>query len=504
MIKILLLLAIDGSLALRLPKFKASQAPPSKDIQAVSNIPDQDVSTLSNIENQEMLQKLPKMINVMQSWNVVEDLKNAAKDHKVSSEVREKWKKAQMDMIEKTKFIREWRKDQGYFLFDQKFFEYFQKQLEEDPDFYTGFVYIPIPWHRVQELNHRIAAAEAAKKITDPSKTPEELKEAAVNEERRLFAETKDATLKVMLSLDPKLTYFTTMSQGHVGSLFKMDHAFRNVAWDKVLVFDSRGYDSTHANPESRKFPGQVFPRVPIPLLRKEDTFSLDNSETFARNISQKKLEVFFAGGCSGKGVRDHLGEDTEVPPGKLPNGKYEWEVHHCGKHDKLAVEEYEQHIKDSTWVITPVGAAPTAFMIYEALQAQSLCIIPYKKGGKGYNKDADEPWLWLPYHDIGVQWQHNLAELAWVEELPNLKTNIEKISDDDIRKRRDALKHVQPLFHADGVMQYILYMVKVADQSQQVLWDFGVDEGALGRSLDLVRLPTMKKTWTLTKDFEQ
>merc|ERR550514_1369970 len=101
----------------------------------------------------------------------------------------------------------------------------------------------------------------------------------------------------------------------------------------------------------------------------------------------------------------------------------------------------------------------PTAFMIYEALQAGSFAIIPY-----GYKKTLElgNPFVWLPYRDIGVKWQHGIAELFAPSDWEKIKTSIEDIDEESIQKRQSLLKHVQPLFFAEGLTAYILYMAKV------------------------------------------
>jgi len=175
------------------------------------------------------------------------------------------------------------------------------------------------------------------------------------------------------------------------------------------------------------------------------------------------------------------MGPGKAVSPGKLPNGTYNWEIHACD--DIVPQEQFRTSLQHSTWTITPTGSMPTSFMMYEALQAGSLNILPWYQPQRSTSK-----FIWLPYHDIGVQWQHGIAEIIEVAQLKSLKNTIEKIPEEDVAQRQKMLKHVQPLFFGEGVNAYIIYMVQVINEAQTIWKSFGFEESRVARTITMLQ----------------
>lgn len=394
-----------------------------------------------------------ELVNVMEVEDVLESLKSEYKRldaRKDASEVQ-RWRQAQAHMINQTAKIREWEKKRGTYLYDQHFFESFSKALKDD-DFFLGLVFIPIPWKRIVENGPR-GSLNGKKDKTG-------LKMA----------------LGVLKSLDPSFKYFTVMSQSHAGQVIEVGgEDFKSVPWHNILVFDSRGADRN-----------QIVPRIPIPLLYRNDAFSMQDANKL--KYEQKEKQVFFAGSCHGNNARNNI--TNIVPPSKLAGGRYKFEIHKCN--EKVPQKTYYDKLQRSRFVIAPPGSMPTAFMIYEALQAGSFAIIPYEEGKLGPNK----PFLWLPYHDIGVRWQHGVAELFAQDDWKKIKTSIEDIDEESVQKRQSLLKHVQPLFFAEGLTAYILYMAKVAHRTA-TLFQMQNYEEALGYAVNRVRTQSLAKVQT-------
>jgi len=281
---------------------------------------------------------------------------------------------------------------------------------------------------------------------------------------------------ELLMSLDPKFTYFTIMSQTHVGYVmhgdrgsFEAAEKFKHVKWNNILVFDSRGMDGDNVVAFAN------YSRIPIPLLHYSGSDSL-------QAMPQKAPLVFFAGSCRSNPVRMHIGE--QVPAGDGPSGKYYWDITECG----WFPASYESTLQNSTWVIAPSGTMPVSFQMYEALQAGCLPIVPWSEMGLqtiGNHIGDYDKFIWLPYRDIGVKWQHGIAELLPDSELGSLRENIENISMEDVVRRQRMLEHIRPLFFPSGLHEYITYMVHVVNEFKPVWKDLGSEESALGRSTE-------------------
>eukprot|EP00747_Dinoflagellata_sp_TGD_P212124 gnl/TRDRNA2_/TRDRNA2_85252_c0_seq1.p1 gnl/TRDRNA2_/TRDRNA2_85252_c0~~gnl/TRDRNA2_/TRDRNA2_85252_c0_seq1.p1 ORF type:complete len:283 (-),score=33.29 gnl/TRDRNA2_/TRDRNA2_85252_c0_seq1:96-827(-) len=202
------------------------------------------------------------------------------------------------------------------------------------------------------------------------------------------------------------------------------------------------------------------YPRVPIPLLYYHNVARDPKGKRRIRARSGKKEnKVFFRGRCAwGESkVRELIGEGKVLSPGKLPGGRVEWDVQACNKHI-MPRPEYVESMYNSTWVLAPTGSMPSSYRLYEGLQAGALGIVPYDEAA-----GLDEAFLWLPYRDIGLRWQHELVELFPMSKVDDIKKTIENITQESIRKRQLWLDKMESLFRADGLFAYILYMVRKA-----------------------------------------
>jgi len=394
-------------------------------------------------------QSLPTLIDVMKVSDVMQALHNAHLNASTSMLELEIWRNAQNAIIKSTAPIRNWRKKGSSPMHDEGFFDSFLNRMEDDPHFSTKSIFIPIPWKRIVEEGPRGQVGE--KSYWGLNKAYE-----------------------VLMSLNPKFTYFTVMSQSHVGQVITVGgDRFKAVKWNNILVFDTRGMDNSHFK----------YPRLPIPLLRRKDNIKISNS------WPQKQKQVFFAGSCHcfsdpslcSKLSRAQMGPGKVVSPGKLPNETYNWKIHACD--DIVPQEQFQTSLQHSTWTITPAGTMPTSFMMYEALQAGCLDILPWYKPQGSVDK-----FVWLPYHDIGVQWQHGIAEIIEVKQLKSLKNTIENISEEEVSQRQKMLRHVQPLFFAEGVNAYITYMVQLINEAQVIWRSFGLEETHLGRTVTMLQ----------------
>merc|ERR1719361_1241679 len=152
---------------------------------------------------------------------------------------------------------------------------------------------------------------------------------------------------------------------------------------------------------------------------------------------------------------------------------------------------KFKRHLQAATWTITPPGGFPVSFMMYEALQSGSLVIAPYypfnashyimTKPNYGIGDTSGGPFIWLPYRDIGLQWQSELAELVALEDLPMLQDKVEGLPREEVARRQAVLKRVQPLFRAEGLTAYILYYLSVARRVCLLTEAFGPDFSSLG-----------------------
>mmetsp|Transcript_146794 Transcript_146794/g.256089 ORF Transcript_146794/g.256089 Transcript_146794/m.256089 type:complete len:500 (-) Transcript_146794:156-1655(-) len=412
-------------------------------------------------------------VNVTKVDDVLSALDQAGVED-VDKQTITSWRLAQQDMLERAAPVLEWF--QNSTRFDRRFFEFFSEQFEKNAGFFTGLVYIPIPWYDImlQKLDNKTRGFELA--------------------------------VGLLKSLTNSSTqYFTVMTQCHVSWVefeaqrlrlvsrsktkfsksddFSAQNFSGEIPWHNILIFDSRGRDD-----------GTLpVPRIPIPLL-----YYKDHQENGIGCIERKGKEVFFRGECHGDPSRALMGREEGLMQGRVPGGQYEWNVGKCG--EKLPLEEFQKSLCKSLWAVTPAGSMPASFAMYEALQAGSLVIVPYgrktPKFGVG-SWSLDEPFLWLPYRDIGVQWQHGLAEIVHLDELPLLRNRIENITVESARQRQSLLKHVAPLFTGQGVTTYILYMTRMLHKAHNFILMQGAEQKlSLAHTLssfrDLPRVPDM------------
>eukprot|EP00747_Dinoflagellata_sp_TGD_P105301 gnl/TRDRNA2_/TRDRNA2_169506_c0_seq2.p1 gnl/TRDRNA2_/TRDRNA2_169506_c0~~gnl/TRDRNA2_/TRDRNA2_169506_c0_seq2.p1 ORF type:complete len:463 (-),score=44.40 gnl/TRDRNA2_/TRDRNA2_169506_c0_seq2:84-1472(-) len=363
--------------------------------------------------------------------------------------MRESWRRAQEDMITKTAEVRKWANwrlpamrhgsaeylegpspknttlrdfSQGARKYDLRFFEDFMKKFLNEPNFYAGLTYIPIPWWQIM---FGIGDKRGAR-----------------------FA------CQVMRNLEPNKTYFTVMTQASVGEFMQYGKC-QGLSWQNILVFDSRGWDYNYMD----------IPRIPIPILRYKDWPQRKEEQV------EKRHRVIFHGTCNSE-IRRAMGPGHLFPGTIAAGGRYDWDIDICGH--KIPVREFQDVMYNSTWAIAPAGSTPVCYMLYEALQAGTLGIIPYATydaSSKNHYQLAEKPRkpfreevrLWLPYRDIGVQWQHELVEIIPWRNISTLKDQIESIPDSSIRERRAKLKKLLPLFRGYGLFAYILYMCRKA-----------------------------------------
>jgi len=431
------LLIFEHSLALRLRKL---------------NLAKDDLNLKT--QQEELYHHLPELLDVMKVPDVMEALRSAVKDSSVSPSELKAWRHAQEAMLKSTAPIRDWRSEGSSPLYDEVFFKWFSGHMKKNPSFCMKSIFIPIPWKRIVEEG--------------PRGERDHEKKSGVKSFWGL-----DRAYEVLTSLDPKFSHFTVMSQSHVGQVIEVGgKRFEAVKWNNILVFDSRGMDGSQI----------MYPRIPIPLLRQTEKIKQNE------NQRQKQKQVFFAGSChcfQAPSVcetlsRAQMGPGKAVSPGRLPNGTYDWRINECDH--AIPQEQFQTFLQQSTWTIAPTGSMPVSFMMYEALQAGSLDILPW------YQPRNMDKFIWLPYHDIGVQWQHGIAEIVEVAQLKSLKKIIESIPEEDIARRQKMLKHVQPLFFEEGVSAYITYMVRVANEAHRVWRDLGYEESHLGRAVDMLR----------------
>merc|ERR1712007_66387 len=122
-----------------------------------------------------------------------------------------------------------------------------------------------------------------------------------------------------------------------------------------------------------------VYPRKPIPLL-----YGTEAEVPFGQTARLE--QVFFAGHCHQSKPRQNLGPGTDVPPGRTPAGRYEWQIRRCDVNgwEGIPYTDWVNHLHTSTWVILPPGSNPTSFGLYQALQAGALPVIPYRHFKRG------------------------------------------------------------------------------------------------------------------------
>jgi hypothetical protein len=153
-------------------------------------------------------ERLPKLIDVKNVPDVIDALRNGYKQSNVTQPTLQAWRAAQLRMFEQTDPIWRWQAScrKRPRLYDDSYFGWFQGQMQNDVSFYTGSIYIPIPWRQIVEDG---AYTFFIHKESCPDITKFE----------------RDDGLKmaydVLMSLDPSFTYFTVMSQSHVGQIVR-------------------------------------------------------------------------------------------------------------------------------------------------------------------------------------------------------------------------------------------------------------------------------------------
>eukprot|EP00747_Dinoflagellata_sp_TGD_P165694 gnl/TRDRNA2_/TRDRNA2_187351_c0_seq1.p1 gnl/TRDRNA2_/TRDRNA2_187351_c0~~gnl/TRDRNA2_/TRDRNA2_187351_c0_seq1.p1 ORF type:complete len:448 (+),score=30.69 gnl/TRDRNA2_/TRDRNA2_187351_c0_seq1:89-1432(+) len=381
---------------------------------------------ISTAEISHDLKKLPSYrepllgeIDVTTVSDVLSALNNFTAEG-VSESKRASWRSAQADMFERTAGITEWHESMNSsYLYDKYFFQAFSERFKQ-PDFYVGLVYIPLAWNFLVERAPRYLNSK----------------------------EGYTRACELLQSLDPQQNYFAVMVQSHVSQFSRFHWGpiqgdCPRVNWSNILVFDSRGKDYD-----------AWYPRIPIPLLR--------HNPLPARKVNKSKL-VTFHGSCHQNRLRmTALGPGKVLGPGTLPGGLYAWNISACN--EKIGNADFRRELYTATWGIAPAGSMPATFMLYEELQAGALAIIPYQPG-----KSASSMNYWLPYREIGVKWQHQLAELVPESEIEDVKNRIETISDHAISQRQAMLSKLQPLFRPEGLTAYILYKARKASQESTV-----------------------------------
>mmetsp|Transcript_16308 Transcript_16308/g.47716 ORF Transcript_16308/g.47716 Transcript_16308/m.47716 type:complete len:459 (+) Transcript_16308:53-1429(+) len=369
--------------------------------------------------------QFPQQLDVRYTADVVPALQRSTNLRADSPQALEEWREAQRHMLHETQPIRTWLSQDMYGgnnkamdgnewsygadqvgLADEHFFNHFFQRFMTDKQFYLGLVYIPLPWQSIKETAVRMLGKHCHP-IT--------------------------ATRRLMATLDKKWVYFTLMEQSHSGAI-----GVDGVDWSRVLVFDSRGVHTC-----------KNCPSLPVPLLYTGDW-------EVPMGTEPRSKSVFFAGSCTGK-MRRFFGPGTSVPPknGTRWDKGYDWAIGACD--NKLPRDEFVRKLHSSTWVITPAGHFPTTFMIFEALQAGALPVMPLP--------------LNLPYQDIGVRWP-DLGVTVTEAELRGglLKSKVEAVQPKDIAQRQALVKKYRGLFTKDGLIAYILYAVSNIRQRYEVL----------------------------------
>mmetsp|Transcript_70448 Transcript_70448/g.199794 ORF Transcript_70448/g.199794 Transcript_70448/m.199794 type:complete len:477 (-) Transcript_70448:131-1561(-) len=367
------------------------------------------------------------------------------------------WRHAQEHMFELTEPMRRWKsklnlaqdptqwaRQSSGSLADEDFFMYFRNRFLKEPSFYMGWVYIPLPWHWLFEDIPR----------------------------RRLSCGLAPIGMaaKMLQKLNRDFRYFTVMIKAHVlpRPAYKILTVPTLPVWDNVVVFESRGKENIVEGTVG------LHPRVPVPLLygRKAQLTPVEN----------RSQDVFFAGACHLSSVRYQFGKDRVVGTEPLTTGRYNWNVFRCD--EKVPKRDFRGFLQNSTWVVCPGGTMPATFMTYEAIQAGALPIIPFtdyaNHGNFSSPAEGQEPFLWLPYQDIGVRW-NEFAMLVPIQQLADMKGLVERMEPAELERRRGLLRKYRPLFTTEGLSAYILYVVSQARQ-QSTNW---TEFYNLGRTVD-------------------
>lgn len=360
-------------------------------------------------------------VDLLAPADPIAQLQNATNTTAPTLNSLREWRRAQADMLERTRRIRAWCADHhvreniaqhpGSWCAmrsnaDEDFFYHFVERFETNPDFYLGLVYIPIAWHFVKW--NAVRTIDLWKRSHDPLNL-------AVDLLRSLPKNHKYFTIFMEESIDPDL--YTA-----------------GIDWGNILVFDSRG-----ADPDRWRIP-----RVAIPLLHREEEEVPGNSE------NNRSPEVFFRGTCS-----SYLRKLVPAKLASVTSPRYSWNVRPCG--EKMPEHDFFETIRRETWVITTSGYFPPAYMMYEALQAGALPIFI----------TTQRPWL--PYRDLGVDW-HKLLVVQPASELQSLPDVIEAVSPNAVSERQAAVQQLRPLFTVSGLAAYVLYVTSLAGSSPS-LW---------------------------------
>uniref|UniRef100_A0A7S4QLJ0 Uncharacterized protein n=1 Tax=Alexandrium monilatum TaxID=311494 RepID=A0A7S4QLJ0_9DINO len=172
--------------------------------------------------------------DVPEGKSVLAALAEATRNTAPSEAKRQEWRRRQLEMFRRTRPIRAWMgerrgavrnvaEDPAEWsaamldcygpLSDESFFRFFRQRME-DPNFYTGLIYVPIPWRFVNE---------------DSVVTLKTNRVAAM-------------TARLLAGLRGEGLYFTLMEQSHPGELADRLHLRQGrISWRRLLVFDSRG-----------------------------------------------------------------------------------------------------------------------------------------------------------------------------------------------------------------------------------------------------------------------
>jgi len=380
------------------------------------------------------------------------------------------WRRAQTEMLQRTLPIRSWPcvpREGGagcaqsfgtgaWPTFDDVFWAHFSERFR-DPTWYLGLVYIPIPWHLVVE-NYVYKNSTSV---------------------------PRGMAVQLLESLDhSEFQYFTVMTQACAYQL-----PDNKINWTNVLIFDSRGADCFQTVPH----------RIPIPLLR--------TSAVSHATREERDRDVFFAGSCHFSMSRSRLGPGKDLPPEHAhAAARYNWIIRRCSNHtdDLLPFEEYLQHLYNSTWAVAASGCYPPSFGLYEIVQSGALPIIIASSIGddKAYkqsrgaptwcsppmvSEDLSDPFVWLPYRDLGIRW-NDFGVVTAMSELQELKAFIESMSDEEVKRRYALLRKYQPLFTPSGLIVYIEFMLSEALRSPS-LADLTARTKAYGRAVDASNL---------------
>jgi len=293
---------------------------------------------------------------------------------------------------------------------------YVKQWLEEMPQF-GKFIYIALPWHYIVEQCGML---------------------------RQNYEPLRLASGIFEILQFKEYDHFTVIGQASLRQIQKYSRrgGFEFPNLDKLkLIFTARLENIDRvAKGENLKLR-----EVPIPLLHPRMM-----EIPFDAFKSNKEPFVFFSGACSSP-VRKFL---HKLSKSNLYNMTG---IRSCDER-RLSRYEFYTEMAKATWVLTPRGSYPAAYMMSEALQCGSLPIYIY---GWRDNCTKALPSInsyvpFFPFYNMGIDWR-DLGLLINADEIQSIPRRLSRI---DPQSRLNNVLRLQSLFSLQGTFRYMLVVL--------------------------------------------